>query len=104
MLHTRLLISLACSWVLGLATGCAKSTANDGDDPAGGETDDACEIEFEDAAPGTSGSFTVRNDRTVPIYIPQSISACTFEAWQLLDGDTPVYWNDAYVPTCTEVI
>lgn len=76
-------------------------TTDDDNEDTTDDTGGECAIEFEEGVPGLSGAFILRNDRDTTVYIPQSIVDCTWEAWQILDGETPVYWNDAFVPTCT---
>ncbi|NVB36261.1 hypothetical protein G6O69_00355 [Pseudenhygromyxa sp. WMMC2535] len=75
-------------------------TDTDSTDTAG-----TCELEFEEAAPGTSSTITIRNERDSAIYIPFTISTCTFEPFAVYDGDVQYLWyDDAYIPKCTEVV
>ena len=86
---------------------CPVAISDDGDELSDTQADmgEACEIEFEGPAPGTFSPLFIRNDRQVPIYIPFTISTCTFEPFAVFDGDTQYLWyDDAYVPRCEELL
>lgn len=94
---------------LGLAPACGGLASEDGDSTTGAtDTGDgdggACGLEFEGGAPGTFATWTVVNDREVPIYLPGTKETCTIEPLSVFEGETRVFWHDgSYVPTCTEL-
>ena len=72
-----------------------------GDEDTTGDGEAACTVEFEAAAPGTFTTWTVRNGRDVPLYLPGILSICTHQPFSVFDGETDVVWHEgSWTPTC----
>ena len=104
---------VAAAWLLFLAgSSCGATSSENCDDPANaafctGETDEgpSCEDEFGDP-PGTQSlELELRNDRSVPIFVPNAVTTCAVEPFRMYRGEDQIHWYpSAYVPTCESLI
>ena len=62
-----------------------------------------CDVALDEDVATTSGSFVLRNDRAVAVYVPQSVTTCTLEPFTLWEGGVQVYWA-GWVPTCDQLL
>ncbi len=105
---------LRAAWLLlcvgGGLGGCQSSSSVDCSKPENkpwceGETGQVCEGTVSEVGDGEAMQIRVRNDRSVPVYIPSSHDVCTWEPLALLWEGARVYWSaGAWVPTCDQLL